>query len=93
MARKSARWMCTLDERVMEFVAESILARPSVMASELRFNASEERIRERCKMLADAGLIAPIHQGGDYYVITRSGQLYLDGELDAENQPWPRLSL
>jgi predicted transcriptional regulator len=81
--------MCTLDERVMEFVAESILARPRVMASELRFNASEERIRERCEMLADAGLIAPIHQGGDYYVITRSGQRYLEGELDVKHQPRP----
>ena len=83
--------MCTLDERVIEFVNESMLASPSLIASEIRFDASEQRIRERCKVLAEAGLIAPIHEGEDYYVITRSGQRYLEGELDVKHQPRPRL--
>jgi hypothetical protein len=82
--------MCTLDERIIEYVAESILASPSLIASEIRLIASEERVRERCEMLADAGFVAPVHQGDDCYVITQSGQRYLAGELDAEHQPRPK---
>jgi predicted transcriptional regulator len=82
--------MCTLDERVIEFVDESILANPSVIASKIRFNVSERRVQERCEMLAEAGLIAPVHEGGDYYVITTSGQQYLDGDLDVKHRPRPR---
>lgn len=49
---------------------------------------SRGRIRERLQMLAGAGLVAREHR--DVYQITRWGKLYLEGEVDAENQPRPR---
>ncbi len=65
--------MCTLDERILEFVEEEPLSGPNLMASVMRFDAIERRIRERCRMLAQAGLVAPLM--GDYqmYEITRAG--------------------
>lgn len=48
------------------------------------------RIRERLQMLADAGLVWREHEG--IYEITTWGQEYLRGELDAKNQPRPRLN-
>lgn len=61
-----------------------------VKAGEIRMDASENRIRERCRLLADADLIAPIHS--EMYELTTWGRLYLDGEVDARHQPRPRPS-
>jgi hypothetical protein len=57
------------------------------MGSHVRFTASEERIRERCQELRDAGLLAPIYRDASMYELTTLGRLYLAGELDAENLP------
>lgn len=89
--RRPASWMCTLDERIIEYVAEDPMASPSIMESVMQFDASEPRIRERCRMLADAGLIAPITEDFEMHEVTCEGQLYLDGELDAEHQPRPKV--
>ncbi|WP_199710169.1 winged helix-turn-helix domain-containing protein [Halosegnis longus] len=88
--RTPAEWMCTLDERIIEYVAEDSLASPRLMASAMQFNATRRRIRERCQMLTDAGLIAPISDDAQMYEVTREGQRYLEGDLDAEHQPRPR---
>jgi len=79
-----------LDERIVEYVAEDSLASPRLMASAIQFDASQQRIQERCRMLADAGLIAPISDDFEMYEVTSEGQRYLVGELDAEHQPRPR---
>lgn len=81
--------MCTLDERIIELVAEDPMASPSIMESVMQFDASQRRIHERCLMLADAGLIAPISDDFEMYEVTSEGLQYLDGELDAEHQPRP----
>lgn len=89
--RKTATWMRQLDERILEHLDESGWSTPSMMAQHPRFEdllASRGHIRERCQMLADAGLVGKEHQ--DIYEITRWGQLYLEGEVDAQNQPTPR---
>jgi len=87
--RFPAKWMCTLDERLIEFVAEEPLASPSLMTSAMPVEASEQRIRERCSMLAEAGLIAPFSEDAEMYEVTGEGQRYLRGDLDAEHQPRP----
>jgi hypothetical protein len=83
--------MCTLDERIIEYVNESILATPSIMSREIRFNASEARVRERCGILSYVGLIAPLVQGSELYEITTQGKEYLAGELDVAHQRRPRV--
>lgn len=82
--------MCTADERVIEWLGEVDWSTPRLMSQRLRFDASERRLRERCQMLADAGLIVPVVEGSEMYEITLQGMQYLRGELDAEHQPWPR---
>lgn len=78
--------MQLLDERILEHIDEADWATPRTMFRGVKLDGlkpSEGRIRERCEMLAQAELIAPVH--GDMYEITTTGQLYLEGELDAEN--------
>jgi len=51
-------------------------------------DASQRRIRERCRVLTSAELVAPIHE--EMYELTTWGALYLDGELDAQHlRPCP----
>lgn len=78
--------MQQLDERILEHIDEEGWATPRTMSRNVNFEgvyASEGRIRERCKKLVKAELIAPIH--ADMYEITTWGNLYLEGDLDAEN--------
>lgn len=78
--------MQQLDERILEHIEEEEWATPRTMFRDYNFeglSASEARIKERCKKLAQAELIAPIH--ADMYEITTWGKLYLEGELDAQN--------
>lgn len=80
--------MQQLDERILEHIRDEGWSSPSVMATHHLFNyASEARIRERCRALSYADLLAPI--SGDMVELTTWGQLYLEGELDAEHQPRP----
>ncbi|WP_232703170.1 hypothetical protein [Halobacterium wangiae] len=91
MMRKTATWMRQLDERILEHLDESGWSTPSLMANHPGFEkmeVSKGQIRERCQMLADAGLVALQHQ--DLFEITTWGQLYLRGEVDAANQRRPR---
>ena len=85
--RKSDWWIEQVDERVMEYLDAEGWATPAMLARERGFAASEGRIAERCEMLVYAGFVAPLH--ADTYEITRWGQLYLDGEVDARHQPTP----
>ncbi len=87
--RKSARWMCTLDERILEHLAETCWSSPRLISREMDFNASRSRVAERCHMLAYAGLIAPSTKRRRMYEITGDGQRYLEGRLDVENKPRP----
>lgn len=61
------------------------------MAQHPRFKDLEVscgHIRERCQMFVDADLPYREHHG--IYEITTWGPLYLEGEIEAENQlrPW-----
>lgn len=76
-----------VDDRILEHIAEDGWSTPSVMASRPEFDATEGILSDRCKMLTYAGFLAPIH--GRTYELTTWGQLYLDGEIDAEHQPRP----
>lgn len=79
--------MVQLDDRILEHLSGDGWSSPSVMAADSSFDASEGRIQERCEFLVYAGLIAPIARR--MYDITQWGELYLDGEIDAEHQPTP----
>lgn len=81
--RRSADWMHQLDERIIEHLADTGWATPATMKHEFCFTASTDRIRERCRALQDAGLVAPVVRDSEMFELTVVGMLYLDGELDA----------
>ena len=85
--RRSAEWMSQLDERIIEHLDDEGWASASTMHRSFCFSASEARIRERCRELSDAGLIAPIYRRATMYELTAVGMLYLDGDLDAGTLP------
>jgi hypothetical protein len=89
MDRKPARWMCTLDERIIEYLDEDAFSTPRHMERVIKFNASRRRIRERCQLLTRAGLIAPVYEGDYLYEITEKGRGYLVGDIDVEHLPQP----
>jgi len=59
-----------------------------MIARESRISCSEGHVRERCEKLRDIEFLAPIH--GEMFELTTDGILYLKGEIDARNRPWPR---
>ena len=85
--RKSAFWMKQLDERILETLNREGWATPRMIARESRISCSKGHIRERCEKLQHIDFIAPIH--GEMYELTNDGILYLEGEIDANNRPWP----
>ena len=88
--RRMGRWMYTVDERVLEHLAEESWASPSTMATEREFcqlDVDAEYINRRCNQLVERELIAPIIEDGDMYEITRWGLAYLRGDLDAGHLP------
>ncbi|ARS89650.1 hypothetical protein B1756_07800 [Natrarchaeobaculum aegyptiacum] len=89
MNRKPARWMCTLDERILEYLEEEGWSTPKLISQRMKFNASRGRVEERCEMLAQVGLIVPIYEGSEMYELTGDGRDYLVGGVDVELRPRP----
>lgn len=81
--------MCTLDERILEHLSEDPWSTPQHMSQAVKLTASRGRVEERCLMLSQVGLVAPIFEDSNMYEITCEGQRYLDGEFDVENRPVP----
>ena len=79
--RYSGRWMSIADDRVLEFLDESGPAAPKRMKEEGRIPYTRQYVAERCRTLADHGMIRPL--GNGVYEITEVGEAYLAGELDA----------
>lgn len=73
--------MMQIDERILEYLDEEDWGTPTTMQNEFCCTVSERRLRARCKQLAARELVTVIHE--DMYEITRWGQAYLRGDLDA----------
>jgi len=81
--RKSAEWMCPLDERIMEYLSSERWGSPLLIHRETAMLASRRRVFERLKMLEGAELVGRMYEGGIVFELTGEGKRYLDGELDA----------
>jgi len=87
--RYSAPWMVQLDERILEHLSEVAWAEPETMTTAFRSTESRAKVRNRCHRLAASGLIGPLWLNSRMYEITTSGQLYLNGQMCAEDVPAP----
>ncbi|WP_407045748.1 MarR family transcriptional regulator [Haloarcula laminariae] len=81
--RYSADWMTIDDERILEFLLGSETSTPKKMADSGDVRFSRQYIGERCRKLADYGMVQ--HLGNGVYRITEVGEQYLAGELDARD--------
>jgi len=78
--RYSGRWMTLADDRILEFIREKGSGSPKQMKEEGKIRYTPQYIGERCHELAQRGLLQ--HLGNAIFVITETGEAYLDGELD-----------
>lgn len=79
--RFDADWMSRADDRILEYLSEDGPEAPKAMVDSGRVRFSRQYVNARCKKLVAYGLL--IHLGNGVYDITREGEQYLQGELDA----------
>ena len=73
--------MLQLDERILEHLHEEGWSTPSMVVKDRHFRdlqASEARVRERCRKLTERELVEPIHT--EMFEITTWGLAYLRGD-------------
>lgn len=80
--RFDADWMSRADDRILEHLSEDGPDSPKSMAESGRVRFSRQHINQRCKTLVSYGLL--VHLGNGIYDITREGERYLAGDLDAQ---------
>lgn len=79
--RKSGDWMVLCDDRILEYIEKNDSGSPTEMEESGLVRFSSQYIGQRCKELAEYGLLR--HLGNGVYVLTEAGEKYLKGELDA----------
>lgn len=88
--RKTARWQTSLDERILEHLREDSWATPRFIACRKGVHATESQVRDRCRVLADADLVAFLTDHDDLVELTSLGEEYLNGAVDVALHPTPR---
>lgn len=86
MMRKHASWLTQADERILEFLLKYGNHQPKAIRDRLReigkrMEYHQNHVGERCRELADYGLV--VNVGGGVYSISDEGKRFLEGELDA----------
>lgn len=84
MVRRTGDWMTTLDDRILEYLEEDSAATPRTIARSRRRPVSTQEIRERLRVLAQAGYVEPFTDDYELYALTTWGRLYLEGEARAD---------
>ncbi|WP_226929206.1 helix-turn-helix domain-containing protein [Halorubrum halophilum] len=75
--------MSRADDRILEHLSEAGPDTPKEMADSDRVRFSRQHINARCKTLVEYGLL--VHLGNGVYDITRTGEQYLAGDVDASD--------
>ena len=80
--------MTLVDDRVLEYIDQHEHGSPTEMRENGPIPYSRQYIAERCRKLAEHGLLKPV--GNGVYVITEEGRGYLNGEYDTseDSQGW-----
>lgn len=78
--------MVLADDRILEYLESSGPASPSEIFEGGHFTVSQTWVSERCRRLADEGLIQRI--AASVYDITEEGEGYLDEEFNVQNWTW-----
>jgi DNA-binding Lrp family transcriptional regulator len=73
-----------IDDRILEYLDEETMATPSAISRSRRRDVSVQRIRERLRVLTQAGYVEPFTAECELYELTRWGDMFLDGEARAD---------
>ncbi len=86
--RRSGCWMEYADDRILEHLADVSKASAWEIALEAGMRNKRRWIERRCWVLVEAGFVDVYERGelDNHYEITTWGELYLEGEVDAELQ-------
>ena len=76
--------MQTLDDRILEYLATDATTTPRTIARSRRRPMSTQKVRERCRVLAQAGYVEPFTDDCELYALSNWGRLYLEGEARAD---------
>lgn len=79
--------MTIADDRILEYLSATETSTPKKMADSGDVRFSRQYIGERCRKLADYRMVQ--HLGNGVYRITKHGEQYLAGELDASELDGP----
>ena len=80
--RPRVSWMTRADDAILELLQEAgIAANPSTIAFNIDYD--NRYVSQRCRKLADNGLVERVHETKAMYQITELGNRYLRGELQA----------
>lgn len=88
--RRTARWQTSLDDRILEYLRDEPWATPGEMVQFDAIDATRVQVRERCRVLADAELVAFHQEGSEIVELTTWGKQYLRGNADVELHQTPR---
>ena len=86
--RDSVPWMGSLDERILERLADEGDADAWEIAFDVFGRVSQDRVADRCEVLADAELVECYEQGvvdgrfETYWSITTWGQQFLSADIN-----------
>ncbi|GGL58021.1 hypothetical protein [Halocalculus aciditolerans] len=92
--RRQGEWMRPVDERILEHLSERALSSsPRVILSRTEFHdldVSKIGVRERLRVLSQAGLVEPSTPNHGSFELTVWGRMYLDGDVAADQiVPYP----
>lgn len=98
MVRRHGDWMCSLDERILEYLDTVVWSEPRLMMKFGELNASKSRVEERCQVLARVEFVIPARNdkqpcNARMWELSDAGERYLAGEVDADSRrplPAPR---
>jgi Mn-dependent DtxR family transcriptional regulator len=79
--RKSAAWMTLWDDRILEIIREEDSGSATKLSNHRYIRVSRSQVSRRLKKLASHGLLQELENG--VYVLTDSGESYVEGNLDA----------
>ncbi|EMA31702.1 hypothetical protein [Halobiforma nitratireducens] len=83
--RQHAEWMRSpTDDRILELIQDEGNMTPRALSRDgdvSRFDVSKEYAGDRCRELANYGLLERLDRG--LYRLTDEGEAYLEGDLDA----------
>jgi len=82
--RAAGDWMTVLDDRLLEELRRDDYVTLGKLAARVPHPATQFRVAERLRVLAQAGYVEPERPDREKWWITYWGELYLDGEVRAD---------